>query len=82
MDSEKGRPVYLDQTSYAPGGGWNEPWCRACKEPIQQGQRSTRVIFSNDPGGMRGLTGDYHAACSKPFASMAHALDMLSRYGR
>jgi hypothetical protein len=37
-----------------------------------------RIRFANDPHGFRGLTGEYHEACSKPFASIANALDMLS----
>jgi hypothetical protein len=39
---------------------------------------SVRVDFPNDPHGLRGLSGLYHATCSKPFASMARAMNMLS----
>jgi hypothetical protein len=54
------------------------PWCASCKAPISEGQRSVRIRFANDPHGFHGLTGEYHEACSKPFASIANALDMLS----
>jgi len=74
--------MYLDESLYAPGGGEQFRSCRACKEPILQGQQATRVDFQNDPSGVEGLTGEYHAACSKPYASMARAIDLLSRFGR
>ena len=54
------------------------PWCTSCKAPITSNERSVRVHFANDPHGFRGLTGLYHEACSKPFASMAHAINMMS----
>lgn len=54
------------------------PWCTSCKAPITDGQRSMHIQFANDPHGFRGLTGEYHETCGKPFASMANALDMLS----
>ncbi|MEI9991697.1 MAG: hypothetical protein WDM86_16855 [Rhizomicrobium sp.] len=37
--------------------------------------------FASDPQGHKGLSGSYHVACSKPFASLAHALDATSRFG-
>ena len=73
--------MYLDESLYAPGGG-EGPFCCACREPIFRGQHSARVEFPNDPAGARGLTGEYHAACSTPFASMARAITLLSRFGR
>jgi hypothetical protein len=60
------------------GGGSEGPVCRACKQPILKGQPTTRVIFEGNPHGM---SGDYHRACSKPFASLAGALNMLNRFG-
>jgi hypothetical protein len=54
------------------------PWCTSCKAPISSHQRSVHIRFANDPHGFRGLTGEYHEACSKPFASLANTLDMLS----
>lgn len=60
------------------GGGPHEPWCTSCKAPITESQRSVRVDFVTDPHGHKGLSGDYHEACSKPFASLAHALKMMS----
>jgi hypothetical protein len=73
--------VYLDE-SFAPGGGYNGPSCRSCKKPILEGERSVRIAFESDTGGVRGMTGEYHVACSKPFNSLARALNMLGRFGR
>lgn len=56
------------------GGGPHGPWCTSCKAPITQSQRRVRIRFENDPHGFRGLTGDYHEACGKPFASLAHVI--------
>jgi len=74
--------MYLDESLYAPGGGEPGRSCRSCREPILAGHRSIRVEFPDDPAGVEGLTGEYHVACSKPFASMAHALNLMSRFGR
>lgn len=63
-------------------GSHGQRWCRACKEPIAKEQRVTRVEFRNDPHGFKGLTGDYHATCSKPFASLAHVINMNPWAGR
>jgi hypothetical protein len=73
--------MYLDER-FAFGGGHSGPSCRSCKEPILDNDRSMRVKFANDPDGARGLTGEYHLACSKPFASLAHVLDMTSWFSR
>ncbi|MDC9822315.1 hypothetical protein PRN20_01110 [Devosia sp. ZB163] len=62
--------------------GGNGRWCRACKQPIEQGQAATRLTFDQDPHGFDGLTGDYHTTCSRPYASIARALDALSRFPR
>jgi hypothetical protein len=62
--------------------GGSGPWCRACKQPIEAHQQSTHIRFDNDPNGFDGLTGDYHLPCSKPFSSIARALDTLSRFPR
>jgi hypothetical protein len=70
--------VYLDEP-FSAGGGYLGPTCRACKNPIEKNERATRVDFSSDPDGAKGLTGDYHLACSKPFASMARAINSLAR---
>ena len=73
--------MYLEE-GLAFGGGHSGPVCRACRQPILENERVTRVSFQTDPDGARGLTGDYHLACSKPFDSLAHALNMLGRFGR
>ncbi|HUO87728.1 MAG TPA: hypothetical protein VMU08_01035 [Rhizomicrobium sp.] len=75
------RFVFLDEQLSA-GGGFGGRSCRACKQPILKGQASTRLAFDQDPNGVKGLTGDYHVACSKPFDSLARALNMLGRFGR
>lgn len=54
------------------------PSCASCKAPITASQRSVRVHFDTDPHGFRGLTGQYHEACSKPYASMARAINLMS----
>ena len=71
--------VYLDESLFPHGGGG--PVCRACKEPIEDGERSTRIAFSHDADGRNGLTGEYHARCSRPFDSLARAMNMLSHFG-
>lgn len=63
-------------------GGNPQHWCRACKQPIHQGQRKTRVTFATDPHGFKGLTGDYHAGCSTAFASLAHVVNLNPWGGR
>ncbi len=64
-----------EQNDYEPGG-WPGPYCRACRQPILPEQRHTRIEFSTDRYGFKGLTGDYHATCGKPFASMARVINM------
>ena len=63
-------------------GGYDGRWCRACKQPILKQDRATRVEFQTDPHGTDGLTGDYHAECGKPFASLAHVLNLSPSGGR
>jgi len=70
--------LYLDE-SFAFGGGDHGPSCCACRKPILEGEASMRIAFASDPAGAKGYTGEYHVACGKPFASLARALDMLSR---
>ena len=67
--------MYLNK-AFAFGGGHAGPTCCACKKPILDGERSTRVSFRTDPHGAEGLTGEYHLSCSKPFASLAHVLNI------
>lgn len=63
-------------------GGHEGPWCLSCKQPIGEGQRAVRVHFDSDPTGARELTGPYHTGCSKPFHSLASALNTISRLAR
>jgi len=74
--------MYLDGSLYAPGGGESGPSCCACKGPILKGQQTARLHFDTDPDGAKGLSGDYHRECSKPFASLSRVLNMLGRFGR
>ena len=64
--------MYLDEKSPGGGGG---PYCLSCRQMIGHGQRA-RVEFNTDPNGEDGLTGDYHIACSKPFAALARVINM------
>lgn len=47
-----------------------------------RGESSVRIHFDHDPHGYQGLSGEYHETCSKPFASIAHALKSLNFFGR
>jgi len=69
--------MYLNDGFF--GGGSEGPFCKACKQPILKGQPATRIIFD---AASRDMSGDYHRACSKPYDSLAHTLDMLNRFGR
>lgn len=73
--------MYLEESQFARGGGPDGPRCRACKQPILEGDRSKRITFANDPYGRAGLTGEYHVACGKPFDSLARAMNMMLRFG-
>lgn len=68
--------MYLNDGFF--GGGPEGPCCKACKLPLLKGQPVTRIEF---PDNAHDMSGDYHAICSKPFASMAHALNMLRPFG-
>jgi hypothetical protein len=63
----------LDAT---PEGNPGRPSCRACCQPIWQGQPATRVEFQTDPDGAQGLSGMYHLQCSKVFQSLARVVNM------
>jgi hypothetical protein len=60
------------------GGGSDGPFCKGCKQPILKGQPVMRVTFDGNPHGM---SGDYHRDCSKPYDSLARALNMMNRLG-
>jgi hypothetical protein len=57
------------------------PSCKACRQPIMEGERSTRIDFQNDPDGSAGLSGLYHVLCSKPYQSLARVMN-LNIWGR
>jgi hypothetical protein len=57
------------------------PSCCACRQPIWRGQPAIHVHFNHDPVGAKGLTGDYHQQCSRPFQSMARVVN-LNPWGR
>jgi hypothetical protein len=73
--------VPLDGSTFD-GGAHGHRWCRACKQPILKRHRATRVEFQTDPHGLDGLTGDYHLECSRPFASLAHVVNLNPWGGR
>ena len=56
-----------------PGGDPRGPWCKACRQPISESQRTINVRFDNDVHEMSGL---YHETCGRPFASMARVLNL------
>ncbi|MES1198645.1 MAG: hypothetical protein ABUS48_01540 [Pseudomonadota bacterium] len=56
-----------------PGGDPRGPWCKSCKQPIEQGQPSARVHFDHDPHELSGL---YHQDCSRPYVSLMRVLNM------
>jgi hypothetical protein len=73
--------VPLDGSTFDSGADGHR-WCRACKQPILKHHRATRVEFQTDPHGIDGLTGDYHLECSRPFASLAHVVNLNPWGGR
>jgi hypothetical protein len=60
-----------------PGGYPCNSWCKACRQPIEAGQAVETVQFDTEE--TRDMSGLYHRACAKPFASMARALNILGR---
>jgi hypothetical protein len=72
-EREQESKVAFDAT---PGGDPRGPWCKACRQPIEQGQQSANIHFSS--GEANDMSGLYHRACARPFQSLAHALNMLS----
>ena len=60
------------------GGGQPRryPMCLACRQPIADGQRVTRIDFHSDPDGTGGLSGLYHVLCGKPYQSLARVVNM------
>jgi hypothetical protein len=76
------RILAFDPMPASGSGGPYEPLCMSCHAPISENETSVRIDFEQDPHGHRGLSGEYHEACSKPFASIAYALKALSSFGR
>ncbi len=61
-----------------PGGDPRGPWCKACKQPIGEGQPSTRIHFNTEPD----MSGLYHRSCGKPFAALARVANLDPWAGR
>ncbi|NYT39521.1 hypothetical protein HZY97_02030 [Sphingomonas sp. R-74633] len=66
-------------------GPLGPPWgetprhnCKSCQQPILKHHRVEYVQFPQEGEGAE-LSGRYHSQCAGPFASIAHALNMLSR---
>lgn len=58
------------------GGGYEGRPCKGCQLLIMPGEAAIRVTFDHDRNDM---SGDYHAACGKPIAALARAMNMLGR---
>jgi hypothetical protein len=50
-----------------PGGDPRGPCCKGCKAPITQDQASIQMHFREDPDGSRGLSGQWHSECARPY---------------
>lgn len=62
------------------GGDPRGPVCPGCNLPITEGQPSTKMLFSSDPDGRKGLTGPWHGECARPYwDTITPALDRLKR---
>lgn len=59
------------------GGDPRGPLCKACKRPIRAGEPRQHINF--DAHDAQEMSGPYHAACARPFASIAHAMAMMKR---
>ena len=66
--------AYLGTLGGGPPRGY--PSCMACRQPIADGQRATRIDFRTDPDGTGGLSGLYHTVCSRPYQSLARVVNM------
>jgi len=73
--------MFLDE-SMKGGGGYRGQSCCGCRQEIREGERSVRVEFRTDPHGHKGLTGLYHSACSRMYASLAHVINLNPWSGR
>jgi hypothetical protein len=76
--------MFLDTGPLGPSWGETpQPQCKSCRQPILDHHQSEDIQFpaSADSAGMSGA---YHAECAGPFASIARAMEMLSRlpFGR
>ncbi|RJF90828.1 hypothetical protein D3876_11600 [Sphingomonas cavernae] len=64
------------------GKPWGEPWlpqCKSCRQPIANNEPVENLRFDNfSDHKLAELSGAYHAACAKPFMSLARALKMMS----
>ncbi len=63
----------LDMT---PGSDPFGRMCNACGQPIGGDEPATRIDFASDPRGDKGLTGDYHRACGRPFQALARVVNL------
>ena len=61
-------------------GDWEGPRCKGCKEPIEDGQPTTEMRFTQDPRGELGMSGPWHSECARPYwDTLTPALEKLRR---
>jgi len=44
------------------------PWCPKCQLPVKPGDPATRMHFTEDPDGSKGISGQlWHGECARPY---------------
>jgi len=72
--------MFLDSNPLGPH--WGETprrACKSCRRPILEHHRVEEIQFP-EHASSADMSGSYHAECAKPFSSIAHAMNMLSRF--
>jgi hypothetical protein len=71
--------MFLDTGPLGPGWGETPKHaCKSCNAPILKHHRVEFIQFPANGEGAE-MTGRYHSQCAGPFATLAHALAMLTR---
>jgi hypothetical protein len=58
------------------GGEPHGPSCKACRQPIADGQPFIHVKFQRESEPVHEMSGLYHRQCSRPFESLARIVTM------